>query len=677
MLDTIRLRLYGANDIKTGTLAEIQAQNGLPRFAVPEHNELYRKILTKQGKNFTMHLTYNREIDDYEPIAEDEWMLNKNSNTVTKHYQVRDRMKFYEEGKVKDKNKAINGSYAVPSSFSDVTFRINENGGFIDFQVSIPKYLYGHSLAEFIPQTESDLKFEHGINFNSYDFQAKFIYDRLFKFIDKFFTDLCIFFSCESIPNNDYIEICRLDFCYNMYFKSKEEALRVLQEQRKIQMKLKRSSMAIEKSFDTSIWYKNEHGTAYKIYHKGSEYSSSKFGDLRKHLNINKEFIESYINRNCAPDTKKFYRENQGEIWNYFLAKGKDNHFALTPKDEERLRAVIADINEKTPYKIPFLKKEMDKVLRFEISMSNRYFMYLYKRHCFRRNDKIHQESVKRYKQAASIYANSNKQFSDVSRKDRKNYKMMHGFLNRGIALILGDNQSLKRYCTKAGSDYNHVSGEYNISRFEYRYTVLGKHDTVHFSEYFLMQCIKRFKAFVKHYTIHEIEPFEAIMDRIKEYNNNVQSNVDAYNERNRFKVVNPATGEFIRKKSGQKITKATQLLTRNELMKQGLKTVNATILGSVLTQMYHHKKSLTQVFEDLGTNKSTKSRIKADLKFFEVFDNSLSVAEPVNMKMTFEKYYWNTSGLQYAKNFYRNIKLKAEDYGKNPFDTESEFAIA
>ena len=85
MLDTIRLRLYGANDIKTGTLSEIQAQNGLPRFSVPEHNELYRKILTKQGKNFTMHLTYNREIDDYEPIAEDEWLLNKNSNTVTKH----------------------------------------------------------------------------------------------------------------------------------------------------------------------------------------------------------------------------------------------------------------------------------------------------------------------------------------------------------------------------------------------------------------------------------------------------------------------------------------------------------------------------------------------------------------------------------------------------------------
>ena len=44
---------------------------------------------------------------------------------------------------------------------------------------------------------------------------------------------------------------------------------------------------------------------------------------------------------------------------------------------------------------------------------------------------------------------------------------------------------------------------------------------------------------------------------------------------------------------------------------------------------------------------------------------------------MTFEKYYWNTSGLQYAKNFYRNIKLKAEDYGKNPFDTQSDYAIA
>lgn len=696
MLDTIGLRMYGFNDIKGGALTTIQAENGITPFAVPEHNELYRKMLKSKNKNFSMTVFFNAQKESLEYAKEEDFLLYENVKHLNHHYQIRDKIRFIEEGTAKEMNQAINGKYRVPSSFSDVTFRINENGGFIDFTVSIPKYLYGHSLAQFIPQQDSDLKFDHGIKFNEFGFQVKHIYPRLRKFIEKFFSDLCNHFQVEALPNEKYIEVRRLDLCYNRYFKDKETALMVLDQLKKLDKKKQIQRNEKLATHDTTIDFHASNGAYHKIYHKGTEYSQSKHGDLKKHLEINREFIEKMINRHAKAKNKQFYGDHHDEIWGFFKAKGQGKNFLINEKDEQRVKAVIDDINNKVPYKVNFLKREMDKILRYEISLTGKFFGNLYKRNVFRRNDPEHKSAMKSYKRIHSIMVNpSVNQLQKITRQERKNYKMMKTFLNRGVTLILGDNQSLIRHGMKSGRDYDHLTDTYKISRFEYAHTVIGKHDAVHFSDYFLKQCCKKLRTFINDYTIDLIEPFDDVISKMHAYNDDVEKRKALYNEHNHYRIKKPngeykrrmvkmlvenrKTGEFVEKKveQGAIYTKASQLLSQSELRKQGLKQINVTLLGNLIRRMYAENMSLDDLFNELDTNKSTKSRLRADLRKFDIYDNSLQLPEAVIMKTDFSDYYWKTSSLQYASKFYRNIKLKAEDYGKNPFDPQEQTNIA
>lgn len=690
MLDTIGLRLHAINDIKTGTINVIKAENGLSPYAVPAHNDLYKKMMASKDRDFTMTVHYSRERETYEQTDPETVHILENAPKLTKHWSVKDRMRFIHGEKSKDVIKGINGEYRVPSSFSDATFFINPNAGYIDFQVSIPKYLYGHSLAQFIPQENSELKFEHGIKFNDWNFQKKHLYARLRKFIDKFFTDLCHHFGVEVLPDENYIEVTRLDLCYNMYFKDKEEALKVLDNLKKIDKKRRKKKLNDGlMDHDTTLDFKSSVGAYYKIYHKGTEYSESKYGDLRKHLKINREYIEKMINRYSNPENKKFYGDHHAEIWGHFKAKGQGKDYMLSEKNKDKLQKVIDHINTEVPYKVNFLKSEMDKILRYEVSLKGAFFANLFKRHVFRRNDPVHIDSMKRYKGTASVLNNNAKDPMKITRHDRRNYKMMHKYLNRALVLIVGDNYTLKRHGLKANSDYNAITNEYKISKFQYAYTGIGKHDTAHMCEYFLNLCVGKLKSFIDEYTIDVIEPYDDVMSKIKHHNEQVKKKVELYNSVNHWQCIQP-NGEYKRKKvrvrtmegkykyvDGAIITKATQLLSRKELMAEGMKTINQTILGSIITQLLVHQKSLDNIFNEMGTHKSTRSRLRADLRMFDIYDNTMNVSEAVIMKTDFSDYYWKTSGLEYQKKFYRNLKLISEDYGINPFDPQDEANIA
>lgn len=693
MLDTIEFDLYGINDVKQDALSMVQASNGVSPFAVPEHNELYRKMLAYKGKEFSMAVHYSREKQTWERSSPDDVHLYENSPRLTNYWGVKDRMRFVDEGKVKDIMKAINGKYRVPSSFSDATFFINPNKGCISFNVSIPKYLYGHSLAQFIPQDASDLKFEKGdLYFQKWENQVKHLYPRLRKFIQKFFSDLCNHFEVDCLPNQNYIVIKRLDLCYNMPFKTKEDALRVLSELQKIDKRKRKKKLNsnLQDGFETTHAFKSAVGAYYKIYHKGTEYSESKFGDLKKHLEVNRDYIEKMINRFSSPENKKFYGDHENEIWGFFKAKGQGNEFKISSENEQKLKAVIDQINNDVPYKVNFLKREMDKVLRYEVSLRGAFFANLYKRHCFRRNDKHHQDAMQDYKDAARIFNNESKDPTKITRQQRKNYKMMHAWLNRGVVLVVGDNHSLIRHGLRSGKDYDVLSDTYKISKFEYAHTVIGKHDAVHFSDFFLRQCAKKLKEFIDEFTIDKVQPYDDLMTRIANYNADVEKRVNLYNQHNRYKIFHP-NGKQRRKKirvtddygnvksveQGALITKASQLLSQTEQRKQKLKKVNQTLIASVVTQLYSHGKSLDQIFDEMNTNKSTKSRLRADLRMFEIHDNTLNIAQAVIMKTDFTDYYWKTSSLTYQNKFYRNPKLIKEDYGVNPFESPEQENIA
>jgi hypothetical protein len=660
MLDTIRLRLYGILDTKGDTLSVIQKENGLSNFVAPEHNELYLKILEKRGKDFTMRVIFNKEKQAWENVSQEEYNVSEYAKN-TFHDHSRQMIRFVDEEKEKEINMKINGTYRVPSSNSNVTFNVSENGSYIDFEFSIPKYLYGHSLAEFIPQQGSDLKFQQGINLLNFDQQAKYLYKRLNNFIDKFFLDLCGYFQVDTLPNKKYVEIRRLDICYNQWFPTKDEALMYLREQKKLDMKRQRQNANLAKSFDTSISYHSSTGSYFKIYHKGSEYSKSE-GDLKKHLEINREYIDK-LTRRMARRHKDVYTKYRKVIWSKMEAKGKGESFVIDEETKKEIKETVDRIYTRIPYKIDFLKQEMDKVLRYEISLSSKFFSNLYKSKIFRcgskkyglRADPYHSQAIRTYKDVKNALDNRTRKDRAVPPRDRQLYKEIHEWKNRSVSLILGKSHVLSRFERKAGTDWNEATGRYKISRFEYAHTVLGKKDVGHFSDFFLRKCVDHFQELVNYYQIKTLKPYDEILTRMHAYNQEAERKTEEFNLMNEHLTLT-WDGKPVRKKNGQKVTKASQLLKRSELVEMGMKKVNTTILGTIVTQL-EKGKSLDQIFRELKTSSSAKSRIKQDLKIFGVFEQSLNTQINIEVRTDFFQYYWNTDSEFYRAKFYTEPK--------------------
>lgn len=674
LLDTIRLRLYGTLDTDDSTLSLIQRENGLSNHVVPEHHELYVRILKHRGKNFHLKVQYNREKEAWEDVSEGDFITKENSLTYSHHKQNRQMIRFIDEGKVKDINMKINGSYRVPSSFSDVAFTVNENGSFIDFEFSIPKYIYGHSLAEFIPQQGSDLRYHEVNNLFNFSTQKKYLHKRLNNFIDTFFSDLCGHFGVDMLPNKKYIEIRRLDICYNQYFKSKSDALGYLDEQRKLHLKRrKRQKHASEtNNYTTTLAFTASNGSYFKIYHKGTEYSKTD-GDLRKHIELNKAFIDSL---NLKEKYQKIYDEHQKEIWALFLAKGKDEVFVLKDKTKEDIREVVRKIYERIPYKVDFLKEQMDLVLRYEISLKTDFFSNMYKSKIFRTGSEKykvkgcphHKRAKERWRAYQSSLDSRIKNKKKVSPRDRETWKMYNAWRNKSVSMILGRSEIMRRFETKAGMDYNKDLDHYAISRFEYQHTILGGKDVGYFSDRMLQMCVDHFAEKVDFYQISHIRPYDEIITKIKEYNEQALINVERYNATHHYMTLD-AFGKPLRKKNGAKITKATQLLKQKELRDWQLKTVNVTLMATFL----HHinlGKSLDQVFDEMNTPSSTKSRIRQDLKMFGVFDQSLNMIVDVSVATDYKQYYWNTDSEIYRSKFY--VEQKHFNYGQYKVERKS-----
>src|SRR5690606_27955484 len=136
------------------------------------------------------------------------------------------------------------------------------------------------------------------------------------KFIDKFFTDLITFlnqdsnFLIDTFPDYNYIEIRRIDLCYNQHFETKEEALMYLENQKKLKKEKNYNTKSQTKSFGTTHAQTTSFGSYFKIYHKGSEYSKSD-GDLKKHLEINRKFLE----KNYKKITSEILKEHEKKIY--------------------------------------------------------------------------------------------------------------------------------------------------------------------------------------------------------------------------------------------------------------------------------------------------------------------------------------------------------------------------
>ncbi|AGO47255.1 structural protein [Cellulophaga phage phi48:2] len=650
MLDTISFKLHGIKAVKDHVQAEAAHTNGEKTIMlIPTHAELFGKMMVTKNKYFTSRIR----------VQEHELVTNENDNEVehnalsflkesekTEHLQIRDMIIFNDVKHTKRIYGKVNGKWEVPSSYHGVTYDINPERGFIEFQTSIPKYLYGNSLAQFVPNVDSKefLRSYNGAHKISY--QSKILHKRLTAFIKKFLEDLKYFFSLSGEFNLDYLEITRLDICFNQYFETRAKALSYLESLKILNYKRYGKNQKETAGYETSLTRHISDGSYFKIYHKGSEYRSSTHGDFSKHLIVNENFRESL---KFNEKYQKVFEKHRGLINDIFEKQGEKKHYTIDPKAMLEIKEVVNKMYKKAPFKTEFFKKEMDKVLRYEVSLKGKWFSYTYGRKVFRAKCRKHNQSYLNYLKVKSIFdsRNSEKNLQYVSKSENNNYRMFNVFLNRKTAFVLGGNDYLKRFEQNGMLDYDDIKKTYKISKYEYQRSDLSTSNVGTFSSELLQFAIKHFYKLLKEFQVKTLTNYKTAVDAIKDYNDKVKLKVIEYNKDKQHLTIDIFGKPII--KGSVVIRKATQLLTQKELSELGLKKISPLILLTIMS-LLKQKKSFRQIREEMGISTSQFSRYKKDLAMFDVSENTNIESEEIITCVDFSKYYFLQNTFEYRE---------------------------
>jgi hypothetical protein len=170
----------------------------------------------------------------------------------------------------------------LESHHYDTAYFINESQDYIEFNLSIPKYLWGTNILQFVPHCD-DLDFK-----NSYDATIQDVggqtHERFMRFLHWW---------CERELNGLVLwsraQVCRIDLCYNKLFNSKEDAMFYLSELKRVKKKYLRDSSLHINNYHSGIYFPNRDYTL-KIYHKGSEFITSHRGKRSNYLRVKSAF---------------------------------------------------------------------------------------------------------------------------------------------------------------------------------------------------------------------------------------------------------------------------------------------------------------------------------------------------------------------------------------------------
>ncbi len=402
----------------------------------------------------------------------------------------------------------VNKKY-LPSSHYSMAYVIDSAKNSITFNFSIPKYLYGTNILQFV-QHPTEIKAFDRSRAEDFNYNVKATFDRLTIFIKKFISQ----FNTEvlSVSGNviekrkvdpEDVEIERLDLAFNQYFLSKDEALKYLFTQKQVRKRYIRDTTNNKTDWHSSIYIKNDRYTA-KIYHKGTEYKS-KGGERRKHRAINRKANEAGI-----PE----------------------------------------------PFDTEFLQEEADRILRYEIEFSRAYMSLIYKNNLFRKDCQIHQRMAEISKKHRNLKERNKRAFEALKEaknsekekalKERLNvtYKELKDFSDKEFTFVVPytDGHDRRQYSFKYANVtkiYNDMTGQtcqmvlkarpyfekytretidMNIKKNEY----VSLYKTTTFSRELLNEMFKVFADFIDQFTLQEKSSFSELEKRIDEHNKKV-----------------------------------------------------------------------------------------------------------------------------------------------------------
>lgn len=239
----------------------------------------------------------------------------------------------------------------LPSSHYYLAYKIDDLKDCIDFNFSIPKYIYGTNIMQFTPHIQDRKNYYPRSDIEKFEFIEGVTFDKLMSFLDGFLLKLC-YKTVENGENVTYaidkkdVEIQRIDLCFNQYFQSKQDALDYLKYQKRVKKSYIRDTSKNKVDWGSSIFLQSRNYVA-KIYHKGKEYESSG-GEKKHHDQINKS-----ARREVFPTE--------------------------------------------------LLQNEADRILRYEISFKNGYLSRIYKKKVFRKKCPVHSVFKECYKMYKSV----------------------------------------------------------------------------------------------------------------------------------------------------------------------------------------------------------------------------------------------------------------------------------
>jgi len=378
----------------------------------------------------------------------------------------------------------------------------------VDFNFSIPKMLFGTNIIQFVKHKTEPFGIED-LKMSDYMWNQENTHKRLVHFIRHFLERT--FYNVEKIDLND-VEIMRIDICWNQYFNYKADALQYLNYQKNVKKKHLKISSKNQTGFATSVFF-NTRDYACKIYHKGSEYRSSK-GERREHLKANRNI--------------KALKERGN-----FLQKGN-------------LRLMTFDVDK--------LEAHADKILRYEITFRRSYLSKIFRTKVFRRKSPAWQAKMKYWKECHRVYQyataknvtmrKSLRAFwlavyqgrVNINDADTKEYVNKYSYKFQIINISIGLNRRDRDFYNWWLKKRDHyisfrLAVSDDVKKRNLNCFVAGiEHDLpfeARFSPYLLFRCFKIFNDFRDHFEIKDKIYLTDAQRRLDVYN----KNVDDYNK--------------------------------------------------------------------------------------------------------------------------------------------------
>lgn len=343
--------------------------------------------------------------------------------------------------------KHVNNSHHYAfTSFIDYT------KNYIEFNFSIPKYIYGSNVLMFIEHF-TDPSFQY--------FNASTLEHNIKKCPELFFSLIETFLKVEFLFTVDPtdVEINRVDVCFNQVFRSKDDALKYLEYQKRLRKKYAREEEGVMREYATSLMYVTKRYSA-KIYHKGSEYAKH---DAKEHEKYNRDKGKEYFN------IEKFQ----------LLA---------------------------------------DKTLRYELTIRNQYLNYLFKQHIFRKNCahfKINYRNYLRIENAIQRNDRIAQKAGKLSDKEKEAYLLANPYER-----ISKNDRETYKHVSRLLSKKTHFMLETDFSTDQYNYkTVNYTCDEAKFSKSLLALCLNKLVEFIQDFQIKELPAEESVREAIIKHN--------------------------------------------------------------------------------------------------------------------------------------------------------------